>query len=1515
MAKATANIPTQKNLVAVIEANISTSSTIIDVVINHARKCEKYNVVKDTLDNYNNVITYVFGEAGVLETVISTVNNINAAKFNTNISEIKDFIGNLEDLIRYINRKLIASSNIIDSTDLMFFEKTYFNFISGLNNVFNIINKVRIKPFLRIKLFFVRLQFGAIKKFVEKISDDSIDLIKSLIKSVSSMAKFALLEQVVSSLNKVFTDIDNIKVNNLLLWFKLRRIRKSLKMLFKTVETIGSFNISVSKLLKAVLAISVMSIIYNSFIQIIDVVRNVKIGIKFYIKLFFLKRAIKRLGSMITVINKITHKNKISFGAVKTFLFMAISLRFITSIFNTIRSIKTFLLNRKIKKVTTCVKSLKTVIGIISKMKVNANSIKLVRNIRKYVKELKEILRLVKKIKTWFLAKKILTITTCIGLLDKLFKKIRKVKISRKDLRKITLIKNVIKKLNYIITSVAVTGVLAIVSTVSLLAISLFVLALIGTIMLIGILLKLVRRTVKRSNRNLRRIIVLVGTLMLVGAALLLFAVMTPIIVEAITGVVIPFILFLGLSVLMIWVLSWLIKKMAKSAAKNLLRVALNIIIIAGVFIIVGAALLIVGYIGQIFFTSDLWIYMLLTIAVITGFVMGACVLSKYLNKRARSLTAAVKNLAMLITITGKLLIIGAMLLGFGLIGMMMTAGNTEINIAIGIGVVIAYITVLSLLSKAFSKVQSAISKSLVGLGLLIIVTVELLAIGAMLLLLGKQGDEMRTGNTALNILIAVGAITAFAAIMSVLGFGMQYAIPFMLMTLAGAAILIAVEYVLLEVGKLLLKLGDQGQEFIDNNVKENVLKLISDISSIGWRIAGLGAEMIVISMSCGILTVFIWPYLAAIVLVREAAESIAKISDLEINLEAAKENMNKIKGFFGAYKKFVKSFSLKDIIVIQMTKSTVNVVNSSINAIANIAEKLNTVQEINIRSEETKKKVEAMLNLVTTLQSLISSMVGGATGGNWFTRWKRIKAANEAAANARTKLNRVEKIVMSLKNIAGALTEIQDINLNTSAILSNIDFVFQFIGTLETHIKNALENATVFDDQVTWVYKKKWWGGYWEQQREENQSLQRLNKVDQVVSTLQNVCQTLQQLQGLYINESKILKNVTFIFNFIETLAQHLEKCIANTKVLEDKVTWKWVKHKWYQRGSGHWEKHVEENAAVKALNKVDQVVSSIQNVATTIQQLNDIKLSPEDQQNILGNVDYMFAFIGKLSVKIDELFNAKSNVASNTPDFVKAAREQLKNKDFEKSVEYLGNVGNVAKTLSDITDSIKKIKDFRIDNIDKQIIEKNVSELFDTSNRIADKVNEYLGSAKQIGDVSVYTSSLQELSNTFDSLGESDTSKFKTNTETFARFFAHVNSIDLEKMKSTTDMFKQMTEMSNSIKGNFDKLAEALTHKMLPVLEELKEVMSDVPEKLEQGFSNTSASIGAINAAPTRTNYEAQVQRENPNLSKKDVERIVNSRLNEKSRSDANGIAAKLDELISMFKGYSSPAIVRTV
>jgi hypothetical protein len=64
-----------------------------------------------------------------------------------------------------------------------------------------------------------------------------------------------------------------------------------------------------------------------------------------------------------------------------------------------------------------------------------------------------------------------------------------------------------------------------------------------------------------------------------------------------------------------------------------------------------------------------------------------------------------------------------------------------------------------------------------------------------------------------------------------------------------------------------------------------------------------------------------------------------------------------------------------------------------------------------------------------------------------------------------------------------------------------------------------------------------------------------------------------------------------------------------------------------------------------------------------------------------------------------------------------------------------------------------------------------------------------------------------------------------------------------------------------------------------------------------------------------PNQNNVTAQVVRENPSLSKSDIELEVQRRLNAYNAAEANGMISKIDEMLNLLKGYSGYVKVKTV
>ena len=1110
---------------------------------------------------------------------------------------------------------------------------------------------------------------------------------------------------------------------------------------------------------------------------------------------------------------------------------------------------------------------------------------------------------------------------------------------------KIKSLQDIFKSLRSIMLNATLMILLFIPAIVGLICAAIFIFALAGFCWLLNWVFKIVSTAVEGVQKGLKSIRNVFLTLALICGIIVLFALLSPYILDIIVENLVPFIIVLLVTIIFMWVIFWVMKKISQQAAEELRKTAWNILIIIGIFVVIGLLFLYAGWLGEYIYENEYIWYILCTLLAIVAFLLGVVYLGKLLEAHAKNLISIKSTILPLLAVIGLLVTAGISLIAFAYIGKLLyDMGDAVMYILIGVGAATAFTLaalalgmLLSVASKLLLKTTATILPLLAVLGLLLIC-------GASLFLFGLMGAQMKEGDTLENIGIGVAVVTGFALLVGVLGLLLSLMLPGTLAMLATIGIFTLAVVVLLGVSYALLEIGENAIVYNEKGLESHLQGLVDGIADLGWEISGLGFELVIISVGAALTLVFIWPLMSAINVVKLAAASIMEMGKMEINIENAKKVMNCITDFYSEYKKFVKKFTIADIIWIAMTSGTVHRVSGCVTAIENIAVRLNTIQEIDLKGESLKQKVKDMLNLTKSLQTIVTEILGGASGGNFITRWFRARKEEDKAKEAQRKLDRVSAIVATIYSVAEELTFVEHIKLDKMAIFDNVAFIFEFVTVLQDHIKNELDKTTSFDDQIIgWTWEGGWFSGYWKPVYAENATVKKLSKVDQVVSCLKTVTESLKGIQTLYINKGKIFSKVADIFEFIELLAKHIEKCLENTKIFEDKVTI--VPH--YEEESSWWgfssstsvwyETIVEPNPALGTMNNIALVTNTLLTICNTVEKLKNIKINDDDKKVIKDNVAVMFEFITDVSKQIEDLFNPNVKtmgaiVGTGVSDMFGSAFEELKlaeqnraerakylnSKAFEEASKKLGIFGDVIDTLGTVLNSITTIKDFRLKPNDEEIIFYNIRALFDVSQRISDEVKAQihnLNGSFTGDDIAPFTEGLQQLSTAYENLGNQDVSKFIKSTDAYGKFLGKVNSVNLEKAQATTDLLRQMTELSNSLGGNFEKLAEALTEDLLPVLEKLKQVMSDIPKVMEEGFSNTSASIGAINAAPTTDNISAQVRRENPTMAKNDVDKLVEKRIKESAKAAANGVVSKLDELLSLLRGQGEIGVINVI
>jgi hypothetical protein len=423
------------------------------------------------------------------------------------------------------------------------------------------------------------------------------------------------------------------------------------------------------------------------------------------------------------------------------------------------------------------------------------------------------------------------------------------------------------------------------------------------------------------------------------------------------------------------------------------------------------------------------------------------------------------------------------------------------------------------------------------------------------------------------------------------------------------------------------------------------------------------------------------------------------------------------------------------------------------------------------------------------------------------------------------------------------------------------------------------------------------------------------MRQVNKTVNTIVKIADKLDKLSKIDIKQEKIIGKGGTIETVFSVIGDIETKLHTFNETTGQGAT--------YRRAQINARKRMRRNKRV--LNKVDKVINKIADITESLNSIKEFKLTDKEQTELLSSIGHIFECVNTVDNEIRK-FNGLTVISGDNDTIgetsglldrlreIRAARKQRR--EYKHNAKTMSKVEACVLSVGGIVDALNSIKDFKVTQSD---IETKLADIFGCVNTVATKIN--TSSINNLDDsvLNKFTpivKTINEMIDPLKTIGETKPEIVSKNIDTYSNFIDKVNTVDVERLQTSSQMFEQMSKFSSSIKGDFDKLAESLSGKLLPVLTELKEVMSVLPEKIDVGFQNTSASIAATSAPATKENITAQITRENPNLSKNDVETIVNSRLAEKARSDANSVIAKLDEMMSLLKGFSGEnIIVKTV
>jgi hypothetical protein len=436
------------------------------------------------------------------------------------------------------------------------------------------------------------------------------------------------------------------------------------------------------------------------------------------------------------------------------------------------------------------------------------------------------------------------------------------------------------------------------------------------------------------------------------------------------------------------------------------------------------------------------------------------------------------------------------------------------------------------------------------------------------------------------------------------------------------------------------------------------------------------------------------------------------------------------------------------------------------------------------------------------------------------------------------------------------------------------------------------------------------------------------MRQIKHTVRTIFKIAKTLNKLQNIKLNESVILDNVTSIFSFVTTLDEKISAFMAPepAKAIDDKnSTDSKNQSKFLELITGVkndiktiYNRKLKEEQHADArvrLNKIQKVIKTLNNVGETLMMLQEYKLDTGEKSVILSNVDSIFTFIESLDKHIETFMKP-----TETVEQIKEFKNDLKHK--ENANKKLSKIESIISTLGTITSTINDLKDIKIGNVNDpkslagKVIDntKNLFEVIDSvSTTIQTKMNEFDRNNIDFEDISEFSTPIlkyiSQLNNHFEDIAKVDSASFEKNIGNYGKFIEKVNTIDVEKTGKTAYMFEQMARFSESIRGDFDKLAEILGEKLLPVLEEMKSVIGNninIPNNLSNVNTQTTTAT-----TPQNINTEQATTSSTKNNVFTDLTDTVKST----SKAQINAVTSvttKIDELMSLLQGLTGGKVV---
>lgn len=844
--------------------------------------------------------------------------------------------------------------------------------------------------------------------------------------------------------------------------------------------------------------------------------------------------------------------------------------------------------------------------------------------------------------------------------------------------KNITEFANTLLSLIKIQVAVILTSLLALPAIIAMLLTTAFMWALVVFLKATDKAFDVIARIINRDmKKDIREFSLTLASLVLIQLSIILIAKLAIIT----TGAMLINIIFLLVLIVFILVTKLVFKVIDKlinkDYKKSISEVAITLLLIIGIQL----AIIAIAYLAPKTIAS-----MLLNIAflvALTIFVLILWVVLKIIDKLIKAETY--KTLAEVALVVLILLAIEIM---------MIIMGSMAVDAMINTVLAIVFVIVLTVFVVIVGVLLTAVSSTgidkaaLIGMVSILAVTALLVAIAALMISLSNMWESLDFGGL-MAILGTILLAVLLEIVIGVLGLATVVGIPGMIFT-------IIVTSLLLGVASLMTKIQQCGLDM-------SIMDVLGTISLAILAIVGIG----LLGITALFALAFMPMNLALVGMFFPVANMINQIGQFEIDENSIRNKIDTCRNIMDYIKE-----SFGDITIFEESaKKTarLNMIDCNIMLmyIQRLAFKLGFIGRLKIDANNAIKNVNLAFDTIFKIEDALNTLtaVPKDADGNIDKKALFNNVLEEVIQGAmgKAKMNRADKVLVTVYSIVSKLNKIQEFTINYDKIAKTLDSILGENGILdkiESYIdkKNALPEDWDAKDLISM------WVSDFTEDINNRAQLDRMNRTDKILTQIHNIVKNLNEISKFSINKDTIttkLENIFSVVDYVDTLVQQRN---ALTEEEKEELIRRMRLNSLFDTDVFTDPDEMIKMAEAANIDRTTKIVVGIGDMTRALKDIVSIKVTPSDAvtktQNILDCVDQIYSLINARTI------NKSGWFAEGTESSVNKVCEEINLlNDSLKGLSGIteADVKNSKNALDNYSKFLTKIDNLKIDNLEK--------------------------------------------------------------------------------------------------------------------------------------------------------------------------------------------------------------------